>query len=115
MSSMLSAFVPSSSMNTNTGNAAASAASASAARNDVALLRSELETITKRLDAGVNADELSEMKKFSEFLKFRIDALDTRVSGIEKANSDINSKMNIIEITMTALSAVLKTKATSSE
>jgi hypothetical protein len=107
---MLSAFVPSYSMNTNTGNTSNSA-SATAARNDVALLRSELDTINKRLDAGVNADELSEMKKFSDFLKFRLDALDTRVSGIEKANSDINSKMNIIEITMTALSAVLKNKA----
>lgn len=112
---MLSAFVPSSSMNTNTGNTNTSAATATAARNDIALLRTELEGINKRLDAGVNADELSEIKKFSEFLKFRIDALDTRVSGIEKANSDINSKMNIIEITMTALSAVLKTKAAATD
>ncbi len=114
MSSMLSAFVPMNSMNT-TGNSVSSASTVNATRSDVSVLRSAIEDLTKRIDAGVNNEEVSELKKFSEFLKFRIDALDTRVSAVEKANTDINSKMNIIEITMTALSAVLKTKASAAE
>ena len=115
MSSMLSAFVPMNSMNT-TGNTVGGApAAANATRNEVSVLRTALDDLNKRIDAGANNEEVTELKKFSEFLKFRIDALDTRVSAVEKANTDINSKMNIIEITMTALSAVLKTKASAAE
>lgn len=67
-------------------------------------------TASKAVSTDVKA-EIDELKKFTDFLKFRIEGLDTRIADLEKsvaAVAEIKSKMNIMEITMTALSAALK-------
>lgn len=89
------------------GSSSGSSSEVSDIKKDIASLRSAMES-----SALVN--DVEELKKFTEFLKFRIDSLDTRMAAFEKGNSDLASKMNIMEITITALSAVLKKPAADS-
>jgi hypothetical protein len=104
---MLSIFVPNtSSMVTPTGTGSANN------RAEIDGLRNELKALTQSINASPIGPDVEELKKFTDFLKFRIDSLDTRITVLEKTSGDFASKMNIMEITMTALSALLKKPAT---
>jgi hypothetical protein len=107
MSSMSSIFVPNSaSFGRPTGNTSNSSMS-----SDLDSIRNEFKSLTDYINASPIGPDVEELKKFTEFLKFRIDSLDTRMSVLEKTSNDYMSKMNIMEITMTALSALLKKPA----
>ena len=113
MSSMSSIFVPTNStllgatgiINPNVGGSGAASV-------DLTEIKNEISSLRQSMNASAVANDVEELKKFTEFLKFRIDGLDTRLAAIEKINADVASKMNIMEITITALSAVLKKPAT---
>jgi hypothetical protein len=106
MSSMLSIFVPnSSSVMAPTGTGSSNN------RAEIDSLRNDLNTLTAQINSSPIGPDVEELKKFTDFLKFRIDSLDTRISVLEKTSGDFASKMNIMEITMTALSALLKKPA----
>ena len=94
-------FTPSIGLSTEMGGSSMSSSDVSELKKDMASLRSSVES-----SALVN--DVEELKKYTEFLKFRIDSLDTRMAAFEKSNSELSSKMNIMEITITALSTVLK-------
>jgi hypothetical protein len=76
--------------------------------SEVSDIKKDMASLRNAMESSAVVNDVEELKKFSEFLKFRIDSLDTRITAFEKSNSDMTSKMNIMEITMTALSAVLK-------
>ena len=100
MSSAFRTFIPAmtSSIHSNSG----------ANRAEIDGLRRDINMLTEKITASPASNEVEELKKFCEFLKFRLDSMDTRLAATEKINSDISSKMNIMEITMTALAAALK-------
>jgi peptidoglycan hydrolase CwlO-like protein len=75
-------------------------------------LKNEITSLRTAVDSPAIVNDIEELKKFTEFLKFRIDSLDTRMTAFEKQNSEMVSKINIMEITITALSAIFK-KSTS--
>ena len=110
---MSSIFVPTNStllgatgiINPNVGTSDGSSAA------DLTEIKNEISSLRQSMNASAIVNDVEELKKFTEFLKFRIDGLDTRLAAIEKINTDVTSKMNIMEITITALSAVLKKPA----
>ena len=103
---MLSVFVPDrSSMSASTGTAS------EASRVEIDGLRNELNSLSQNINTSPIGPDVEELKKFTDFLKFRIDSLDTRMSVIEKINGEFTSKINIMEITITALSSLLKKPA----
>jgi hypothetical protein len=77
-------------------------------RVDIDGLRRDINMLSEKMTTSPASNEVEELKKFCEFLKFRLDSMDTRLAATEKINGDISSKMNIMEITMTALAAALK-------
>jgi hypothetical protein len=79
--------------------------------SELADVKNQISSLREAMNSSAVANDVDELKKFTEFLKFRIDGLDARLAAIEKTNGDLNSKMNIMEITITALSAVLKKPA----
>ena len=104
MSSALYTFVPSfNNSSSSTGNAS---------RAELDSIRNSITEVSNKIQNSPVSSDVEELKKFTEFLKFRIDSLDTRMSAAEVANKDITSKVNIMEITISALSSVLKAKAT---
>jgi hypothetical protein len=115
MSSMNSIFVPTNSsllgatgiINPNVGMGSGSSADVTEVKRDIASLRNLVES-------SALTNDVEELKKFTEFLKFRIDELDARLGLLEKNNSDVTSKINMMEISITALSAVLKKTAADS-
>lgn len=122
MSSMSSIFVPTNSsllgatgiftpsIGLSMGNGEGSAATSS----DVIQLKSDVAALRAAVESSALVNDVEELKKFTEFLKFRIDSLDTRMVAFEKSSSELASKMNIMEITITALSTVLKKSAADS-
>jgi hypothetical protein len=76
--------------------------------SEVSDMKRDIASLRTSVDSSALVNDVEELKKFTEFLKFRIDSLDTRMAAFEKSSNDMTSKMNIMEITMTALSAVLK-------
>ncbi len=125
MSSMNSIFVPSNSsllgitgiitptFGNGNGNGNGNGGS-SVSSSEVNQLKNEVSSLRAAVESSALVNDVEELKKFTEFLKFRIDSLDTRMAAFEKSSSDMTSKMNIMEITMTALSAVLKKSVTDS-
>ena len=101
MSSALQTFVPAMRYTNSNGSAGAS-------RSEIDGLRRDINLLLDKAATSPASSDLEELKKFSEFLKFRIDSLDTRMSANEKITNDMSSKLNIMEITITALSAALK-------
>lgn len=123
MSSMSSIFVPTnSSLLGATGIVTPSiglsgfggSGGSSASSSEVSDIKKEIASLRSAVESSALVNDVEELKKFTEFLKFRIDSLDTRMAAFEKSSSDMTSKMNIMEITMTALSAVLKKSASDS-
>jgi hypothetical protein len=86
----------------------------SVSSSEVASLKKDIGDLRAAVQSSAVVNDVEELKKFTEFLKFRIDSLDTRMAAFEKVSSDVASKMNIMEITITALSAVLKKPAADS-
>ena len=82
--------------------------------SEVSDIKRDMASLRNTVESSAVANDVEELKKFTEFLKFRIDSLDTRMAAFEKNNSDMTSKMNIMEITMTALSTLLKKPAADS-
>jgi hypothetical protein len=85
-----------------------STVSSSLGSADLADVKKDIQSLKSIFESSAITNDVEELKKFSEFLKFRIDSLDTRLAASEKINSDLTSKLNIMEITITALSAALK-------
>ena len=82
--------------------------------SEVSEIKRDMASLRNTVESSAIANDVEELKRFTEFLKFRIDSLDTRIAVLEKSNGDMNSKMNIMEITMTALSTLLKKPASDS-
>jgi hypothetical protein len=102
MSSALQTFIPA------MRYASVSAPSSGASRAEIDGLRRDINLLLDKTSTSPASGEIEELKKFTEFLKFRLDSLDTRMAASEKIVSDMTSKLNIMEITMTALAAALK-------
>ena len=110
---MGSLFVPrNASTHITTGSSSSSANVSSVASADIAEIKNELLALRGAISNSAVVNDVEELKKFTEFLKFRIDGLDARIAVVEKSNGDLVSKVNMMEISITALSAVLK-KSTS--
>ncbi len=123
MSSMSSIFVPTnSSLLGATGIVTPSvglsmngmSTGSSVSSSEIAGLKQDVATLRSLVESSAVVNDVEELKKFTEFLKFRIDSLDTRMAAFEKVSGELSSKMNIMEITITALSAVLKKPASDS-
>lgn len=122
MSSMSSIFVPTNSsllgatgiFTPSIGLSMSGGGESTYSSSEVADLKRDIASLRSAVESSALVNDVEELKKFTEFLKFRIDSLDTRLAAVEKSNGEMASKLNIMEITITALSAVLKKPAADS-
>jgi hypothetical protein len=109
---MGSLFVPrNASTHITTGSSSTSGNMSSVGSADIAEIKNELVALRAAVSSSAVVNDVEELKKFTEFLKFRIDSLDGRLAAVEKSTGDLVSKVNMMEISITALSAVLKKPA----
>ncbi len=102
-------FTPSIGLSMSSGGGASASSS-----SEVADLKRDIASLRSAMESSALVNDVEELKKFTEFLKFRIDSIDTRLAAFERSNGEMASKINIMEITITALSAVLKKPAADS-